>query len=468
MINELNDLLANLNLDKKSRVCKYGSCTKRCCYGFEGGKELVCKEHKINDIMIITQFKRCIINECGVQASYNYLNETDVIYCNKHKLTDMVNISRKMCKYNDCDKLPSYNYINKSPLYCSSHKLINMINVKCKHCLHDDCNVRPYFNYSNQKKGIYCNTHKLDDMIDVVSKKCKYESCVKYPLFALLNETAIYCGDHKEEGMINVKSKRCLHEDCDVRPGFNCKDIKQPIYCNEHKLEGMVDVVSKKCKFDNCGKTPKYNFSDQTGGLYCKTHKFDDMIDVLSKKCKTHLCNTRIENKYKGYCLRCFIYNFPESELIRNYGTKESKIVEFIKKNFKELNITYNKQTGGCSNRRPDILIDCLTHVIIVEVDENQHKVNGYTPECDKTRINELFTDFADRPIVFIRFNPDGYKINNKKYPSCFEYTEDKGLIKADIKILTPRLTKLQDEINDNLINIPNELITTKYLYYDQ
>ena len=193
------------------------------------------------------------------------------------------------------------------------------------------------------------------------------------------------------------------------------------------------------------------------------------MINVIKIKCKTELCDTQIRNKFKGYCLRCFIYNFPNDKLVRDYGTREAKVSEFIKETYKNLNITYNKIIdGGCSNHRPDIFIDCLTHSVIIEVDENQHKNNkSYNPECELRRLNNLFTDLADRPIIFIRFNPDSYtNSKNKLVKSCFEYTEDKNLPKAN-KTLQTRLKKLKEVIDENLTKIPSENITTIKLYYD-
>jgi hypothetical protein len=97
------------------------------------------------------------------------------------------------------------------------------------------------------------------------------------------------------------------------------------------------------------------------------------------------------------------------------------------------------------------------------------HKNNkSYNPECELRRLNNLFTDLADRPIVFIRFNPDSY-INkkNKIIKSCFEYTEDKGLPKAN-KTLQTRLKKLKEVIDENLTKIPSENIMTIKLYYDE
>jgi hypothetical protein len=72
---------------------------------------------------------------------------------------------------------------------------------------------------------------------------------------------------------------------------------------------------------------------------------------------------------------------------------------------------------GGCSNKRPDVLIDLLTHSIVIECDENQHK--NYT--CENKRTMKLFEDLGNRPLVMIRFNPDNYiDENNNKVEGCF------------------------------------------------
>jgi hypothetical protein len=268
--------------------------------------------------------------------------------------------------------------------------------------------------------------------------------------------------------MINIVSKMCIK--ChNSQPNFNYKNEKKPLYCGSCKTSDMINIISKKCiKCNN--KTPYFNYKNEKKALYCRGCKEIDMINIISKKCKTNLCDVLISNKqYKGYCLRCFIYNFPDSKIIRDYGTREAKVSEFIKATYKDLNITYNKIIdGGCSSHRPDIFIDCLTHSVIIEVDEYQHKNRKlYTPECELRRLNNLFTDLADRQIIFIRFNPDSY-INkkNKLIKSCFEYTEDRGLPKAN-KTLQTRLKKLKEVIDKNLTKVPNENITTIKLYYD-
>ena len=36
------------------------------------------------------------------------------------------------------------------------------------------------------------------------------------------------------------------------------------------------------------------------------------MINIKDKRCKTPLCDIRGNKNYDGYCLRCFIYTYPD------------------------------------------------------------------------------------------------------------------------------------------------------------
>jgi hypothetical protein len=398
----------------------------------------------------------------------------DLVNLKLNKNKSNICLSRTICLNKDCNKGASCNYKNTNSLkklnirkciYCSKHKLNNMIDIYNKKCIickikHTSCN------YENEKIPLYCGDCKLENMINIISKKCIICK-MKQPVFNSINEKiALYCGDCKLENMINIKHKRCI--ECKVkRPTFNFVNKKIALYCGSCKLKNMVDINHKKCIICKI-KIPSFNYKNEKEAIYCKECKLDDMVEIRSKKCKTPLCDIQVKNKFKGYCLRCFIHTFPESKIIRDYGTREAKVTNFIKCEFSNLNITYNKQIqGGCSQNRPDIFIDCLTHSVIIEVDENQHKAKLYTPECEIQRINNLFTDLADRPIIFIRFNPDSYiNSKNKLIKSCFDYTEDKGLPKAN-KTLQHRLNKLKEEIQKNINEIPVINITTIKLFYD-
>ena len=104
----------------------------------------------------------------------------------------------------------------------------------------------------------------------------------------------------------------------------------------------------------------------------------------------------------------CCVNLFPDIEVARNYKTKENEVASRVKSLFPEFSWVCDKKVqDGCSLRRPDLLLDMGTHIIIVEVDENKH--SGYDCSCENKRLMEISQDSGHRPIVFIRFNPDGY-----------------------------------------------------------
>jgi hypothetical protein len=116
--------------------------------------------------------------------------------------------------------------------------------------------------------------------------------------------------------------------------------------------------------------------------------------------------------QYKGYCHRCFIYNFPDNTIVRNYKTKERAVVDFVRSAYPDYTWILDKQVeGGCSRKRPDILLDMGEFVLNIEVDENQHGAHDCT--CENKRLMQIFLDVGSRPLVVIRFNPDTYT-NNK------------------------------------------------------
>ncbi len=401
----------------------------------------------------------------------NFKDLCNINNINKYKERKIT--KRGVCRYKECKKEAKYNIkLQTICAFCNTHKKENMIDITRNLCINKNCYTRANYNYINETKGIYCDNHKKENMVDIINKTCKKENCKIRPSYNYENEKCgLYCFEHKLTDMIDVNnfSKQCIEISCTKRATSNYLNENKALYCSEHKLDNMLDIISKKCKEPNCNKFPSFNYIDQARAIYCKDHKKENMVDTTHKKCKTELCDIQATKKHlKGYCLRCFIYNFPNDKLVRDYGTREAKVSEFIKETYPDLNITYNKIINeGCSNHRPDIFIDCLTHSVIVEVDENQHKAQTYNPECELRRLNDIYTSLADRPIIFIRINPDSYtNSKNKLIKSCFEYTEDRGLPKAN-KTLQTRLKKLKEVIDENVTKVPSENITTIKLYYD-
>jgi hypothetical protein len=204
--------------------------------------------------------------------------------------------------------------------------------------------------------------------------------------------------------------------------------------------------------------------------MYCSEHKLDGMIDVMNKTCKTYLCPTQVKDKYDGYCLFCYMHLFPDKPVSRNYKTKEYAVVEFVKNKFPDLSwIADRIVNGGCSKRRPDLLLDLGYQIVIIEVDENQHI--DYDCSCENKRIMELSQDLGHRPIVFIRFNPDDYKTDGKNITSCWGQNK-KGICvvkKTKNNEWSERLNVLEQHINYwiNPSNITNKTVETIQLYYD-
>jgi hypothetical protein len=348
-----------------------------------------------------------------------------------------------------------------------------MINVKRKTCIYDGCGTRPSYNFAGEKRGIYCDKHKLDDMINIVSKTCIYEGCSTQSSYNFAGKKmGLYCVTHKLDDMIDVLSKTCSYEACcSTKPSYNFAGEKLGIYCGTHKLDDMINIVSKTCIYDGCGTHPCYNFTGEKRGIYCVTHKLDAMIDVIHKTCKSDWCSTQAKiKKYDGYCLRCFIYLFPDKPITRNYKTKEYAVIEFVKTKFSELDFIADKKiSGGCSRRRPDLLLDMLYQIIIIEIDENQHQ--DYDCSCENKRIMELSQDLGHRPIVFIRFNPDDYKKDEKNITSCWGCDKNGICVvkKSKQKEWIERLNTLEEQIKywTSPENMTDKTIETIHLYYD-
>ena len=127
---------------------------------------------------------------------------------------------------------------------------------------------------------------------------------------------------------------------------------------------------------------------------------------------------------------------------------------------------------GGCSRKRPDIFVDFFTHVLIVEVDEHQHKRN-YDTSCEHRRQMELFEDAGNLPMVILRFNPHKY-VNRSGQTVRTPWTRDgktnkphvkpdrKGEWQARLQVLFKRIA-FWAQYHD----IPDMEVTEEKLFYD-
>ncbi len=163
-------------------------------------------------------------------------------------------------------------------------------------------------------------------------------------------------------------------------------------------------------------------------------------------------------SRYKPYCFNCYCYLHPDEEIPRRYKIKENHLRDYLVKEFPDIKLVFDKKVkGGCSLRRPDVRLECFTHTIIIECDENRHK--GYT--CESKRIMQLFQDLGNRPLVVLRFNPD----KNDSSEGCFKKTKA-GSLSLNKKEWTHRLTGLAKRMQHYRSNLPKKELTVEHLFY--
>lgn len=368
----------------------------------------------------------CQFEDCNIRGSYGYLDKKEK-YCKKHKNDDMVykHVEKYICSYLNCDKLGNYGYMKNGDRWCFKHK--------------------------------------KDDMESFRSGKCDYPKCINRASFWFDGDIKKFCGKHKKEDAPNRTIKICSEKDCE-KEGIYWVDGQEERYCRVHKKDGAIEQAHK-CKYKGCLIQGSYGYSDKKG-LFCVNHSKPDMINKRQKLCIECNINRARNPLYQNHCLRCFIYKFPNNTVLRNYKVKEKHVIDFIEDNFPN-EFTYGLTiNGGCSKKIPDMFKDCITHSIIIEVDEEQHK----SYPCENKRMMLLFQDLAERPIVFIRFNPDNYvDKNGNKINSCFKIHKRNGiLIIEDKKIWNIRLNELKNKIEYYINNIPEKEVTIEYLFYNE
>ena len=350
------------------------------------------------------------------------------------------------------------------PTHCSKHgKSHGFVNVTSKRCDHDGCDEFAPYGVKGGKPT-HCCKHKSDEMFDLVSTRCKHDECDKRAVYGVKGGKRTHCRKHKSDEMIDVVSKRCKDDECDEFAVYGVQRYR-PTHCREHKLLEMINVVGKRCEHDGCFACPSFGFV-RGKATHCNEHQLPRMVDVVHQRCTE--CQTTVTHEKDKLCAPCrqYLQMGASRKLIRI----EHRIIAMLLLHGtipSDYRTKLNKSIGAtCGGYRPDIYIDCGTFILVVEIDEHQHRpryisrvvdgvvtstVGTYSPHCETVRMLAI-VQAEQMPVYFIRYNPDKCTIDGK-------------IIKVSPEKRCEALRTLIDSVIKS--GTPKALMTITYMYYD-
>lgn len=302
----------------------------------------------------------------------------------------------EMYKKDKKDKRVCACHLKKSPTFgnpgckrtwCKScpQKPVSAIDLVSKKCV---CKQRTAcYALVGSKTKMWCGMCKPDDQetYNTFSGTCECGNGQPHKGLAI-DGIKRWCGKcpTAPKEAINLSRMRC---ECDTAlASFGSESDLKARWCQKCKKEGAVNVTSPRCE---CGRAKRYGDWKIMKAEWCYDCRPKDgsAIYIGRLYCITPLCFTRADNTaYRGYCMRCFIFTFPSEPVSHNHRVKERMAIEKINEvmiAYPHLTTMYDKTIGGCSRRRPDVFIDCLTHVIVMEHDEDGHR----SVDCEERRV---------------------------------------------------------------------------------
>ena len=407
----------------------------------------------------------------------------------------MISIFANLCRNENCFKTAAFGFPNdRKKLFCAEHKLPNTLDLNHKKCSYEGCSIRPNYYVPNNKLNQFCAKHKTSDMISLSNKpKCKNNECNTIANYNYKTEIiGEYCNIHKLENMVRIGNKKnnCLYEGCKISASYGNPDSKHKLYCTKHKLHDMVPLYSSICIIPKCKNVPYYGY--KTGKtLWCHLHYDHNNPEIINlieytkcdecdnpyiivsnekKLCLNH-APRNVEINLKKLCKYCDLEEdspYVCDECNQNRNKKEFTVVQYLRKNI-DTQFIYDssEMLQGCSKRRPDIFFELPLHNVIVEVDEDQHR--NYNETCECARINEIVNGIGGKSVIFIRFNPDNFKINNQS-----QTVPIRERLELLVQVLKEELTKEYDTFQIQMIQLfydfydntlsDNKLLSEKYI----
>jgi hypothetical protein len=420
-------------------LCTTEGCMTRASFG-AGKKKTHCGAHATVDMRRVNSLPSCAEPTCKKAPTHSVPGQA-ASHCKDHATQGMTKrYTSRDCQADGCEKEASFGSPGEGGKFCASHKTTGMVPTKGLRC--EVCETRASFGRAGQRAS-RCKDHKLDGMVNVNYATCTAAGCSRGRSHGLEGGEPTFCSIHAGAGMLNLREKLCSAEGCSVAPVFGYPG-EERTRCKKHKVEGMVNVKKKTCASDGCSLAANFAFPGRVG-TWCATHKTEGMKNVTSKKCDHEgcahqaayglpgttptRCGMHMQSGFVNMCLNpcasCGLkyqmpknslcpYCEPESKL--RSETREAVVAEFVDGTFPNAPYRRNQRLPGrfCvdDHHRPDFLFDMGTHLVVLEVDQNQHK--SYAEECELVRMHAI-VETSGMPVRFIRYNPDGFKMEGRQ-----------------------------------------------------
>lgn len=406
------------------------------------------------------------------------------------------------CCADGCDERAKYvphTFTIRFPTRCKDHAQprTDYFEYTNRLCENETCSGRASF-APHGERPLRCATHQQRDDVNVAKKLC--ECGRAKPFFGPPGTIgAVRCSSCKVEGDVDLNNKKCVS--CKTRQVAavveSVEGIRVMSHCMQCANRLALAHVNGRVPYCACGVQASFDVPGTivSAVRFCGSCRDPDLhVDIKHDGSLCQICyETRGHKHVDGvlHCARCFYKTHPGVPNQRNYKNKENAVAEFLYERFSErFTMTFDRQVArvqpaaeasagaleqSCrsSGRKPDVLIDMGEWVVVVEVDENQHKQSIYkTSSCETKRTMQIFQDAGSRPVVFVRFNPDGYK-DAEGHVIRSPWTVDgrtRGVQHVPVENRSKwadRLETLADAIISVTSTRPTKEVTNLLLYFD-
>jgi hypothetical protein len=208
----------------------------------------------------------------------------------------------------------------------------------------------------------------------------------------------------------------------------------------------MIKNPTKRCNIENCKNIATHGINKTE---HCEEHKGDKEICLIQRKCKK--CGTIDVLSSNEICIT-YCEEANEYKLYKEYQKlKQLRVYEILTEKIGKPDRIEESIDTDCGRERVDFMYECKTHNIGIEADENQHKYNCKLGEFNRMK-NIFFALGQDAPLIFIRYNPDNFRVNGVLQKISQAKKED----------------ELIRWIKHYMENIPENICSILYLFYDE